>query len=65
MTTERVNGKVVVHCDKCSAEVFESEHEDFREAMADARAAGWVSALVDDEWHHFGPDCKHETEGKR
>lgn len=62
MTVERQHGKVVVHCDKCS-EFFEGQ-SDFRETMADARVAGWVSMQVGDDWEHLCPGHAKETEAK-
>lgn len=59
MLTQRkkIPRTVDVSCDGCSSEFLETSSHTFRDAMADARDAGWVAAESDGKWSHYCPGC--------
>lgn len=48
---DRQGGSVVFECD-CCPETFDSETDDFSDAWCKARAEGWKSLKVADQWLH-------------
>lgn len=59
MTTHRIRGRVAFSCDGCP-ETHESETDVFRDALEEARAAGFVVAEVRGEYHHYCAACAKE-----
>lgn len=54
---DRQHGKIIFECD-CCPETFESETADFNEAWTAAKAEGWRSKKVAEEWLHSCGKCK-------
>lgn len=51
---------VAFGCDEPGCEVQSELHTDFKEAVAEIKAAGWKSNRIGDkEWSHFCPAHKH------
>lgn len=66
MTFEMVSGAGVFHCDECP-EHIETEADNFNEALAIAKAAGWRTFIgPDKKWAHTCPSCVEKfTKEKR
>lgn len=54
---EHRNGPFVVQCDECQ-DTEELEGYEFPEALADAKARGFVPRKVGDTWVHLCRSCK-------
>lgn len=54
MTLEREGrtGPFIIECDICK-ETYECEHEEFADALADARSEGWYAINRSGEWKHY------------
>lgn len=54
---DRQGGKILIECDSCD-QVFEGERGDeFPVVWTCAKAAGWKSRKIRDEWLHGCPKC--------
>lgn len=53
---DRQYGKIIVACDTCD-EQFAESGDDFKKVWAAAKAAGWRTRKIGDEWVHGCPDC--------
>ena len=51
------DGNIIFICDDCEDE-FDSGEQDFKEALDEAKDAGWIARNVAGEWMHFCEDCK-------
>lgn len=58
---EKGTHNVIFYCDGC-IEYFESETEDFSEAIEKLKAEKWMITKdeQDDIWEHFCPECAAE-----
>lgn len=57
-TQKQADGSfLVVECDNCGEE-FETQSNEFREAIGAARGAGWRPLQEEGRWKHYCPDCK-------
>jgi hypothetical protein len=54
---DRVKGNIVFICDDCDDHLDTGE-DDFAEARAELKAAGWATTKENDEWVHRCPECK-------
>lgn len=60
MTIERdhYNGPIAFRCDAPKCHEFEETHcQEFGGAHAKAKAHGWTTRKVGDEWQHLCPGC--------
>ena len=55
------NGPIIFTCDVCD-ETFETGEEDFKSAHAMAKAKGWRTKKIGDEWINYC--CKECMEDK-
>lgn len=53
---DRQHHKIAFECDTCP-EVLECRTEDFSEAWLEAKAEGWKSKKIGDEWVHGCSRC--------
>lgn len=59
MTVERQYGVVNFCCDgKRCAQVYETEHNNFMEALEELKEADWSVRNIKGEWLHVCPDCQ-------
>lgn len=65
MTTSSVDGEIQFHCDVCP-EYVDTEEQDFGEALAMVKEAGWRAVKISNQWEHRCPSCvEDETTKKR
>lgn len=57
MTIDRNLVTYDFHCDGCSVGAACFDADTTQEAVSKAKEAGWKVRKLDDEWHHFCPDC--------
>lgn len=57
MTIIRKRGHIVFECDECG-EQYDSQTDDFHDALADAKSDGFEARQVRGEWQHVCGDCK-------
>lgn len=55
MTIMRSYGQHTACCDSCGAEL--SEHDEFQDAVNEAKREGWKIRNEGGTWTHFCPDC--------
>jgi hypothetical protein len=67
MTVSRQRGKIYFECDgkPGCAEVFDTEHEDFDDAMTDFRESDWEIRKIGSSWMHFCPAHGEDLEWTR
>lgn len=56
---QREGGNVAFVCDACP-ETLITDSDDFAEANAARKRAGWKTEKVGDDWLHLCPSCKAE-----
>ena len=66
MTISRERGKIYFECDggRC-AEVLDTEHTDFDDALQDFKESDWEMRKVGGEWKHFCPVHGEDLEWTR
>jgi hypothetical protein len=51
-----------IFCDSCNKK-FETEDEEWRAFINEAKADGWIMVRVEDDWYRYcSSDCKNESE---
>jgi hypothetical protein len=54
---DRQHGKILIECDACDA-TFQGDTDDWREEWAVAKAEGWKTRKIGEEWMHFCAGCR-------
>lgn len=58
MTLIREDGKAELVCDACDRETAGPVHaEDYEILLTDAKAEGWRTSRIEDDWRHRCPSC--------